>query len=100
MPRLQSVCLGLMLALVTTGLSFSQTVNATLLGNVTDSSGAVVPDAKVTITEVNTGVIRTGQTNESGNYSFTNLAPGIYTVVVEAEGFKKETQRNVSVLVD
>ncbi|HKE20812.1 MAG TPA: TonB-dependent receptor [Bryobacteraceae bacterium] len=100
MPRLQSVCLGLMLALVTTGLSFSQTVNATLLGNVTDSSGAVVPDAKVTITEVNTGVIRTGQTNESGNYSFTNLAPGIYTVVVEAAGFKKETQRNVSVLVD
>jgi hypothetical protein len=53
-----------------------QTVNATLLGSVTDASGGTVANAKVTITEVNTGVGRSGQTNESGNYTFPNLPPG------------------------
>jgi hypothetical protein len=56
--------------------SFGQTVNATLLGSVTDASGGTVANAKVTITEVNTGVGRSGQTNESGNYTFPNLPPG------------------------
>src|SRR5690348_6383538 len=100
MPRVHVLCLALILSLCLAGLCLSQTVSATLLGNVTDVSGAVVPNAKVTITETNTGVSRTGQTNESGNYSFTNLPPGMYSVSVEATGFKKETQRNVNVQVD
>jgi hypothetical protein len=82
------------------GIAYSQAVNATLLGTVTDASGAVVANAKVTITEANTGVSHSGQTNSSGNYTFPDLPPGTYSVVVEAAGFKKETQRNVAVQVD
>jgi len=59
----------------------SQAVNATLLGTVTDVSAAVVGNAKVTITEINTGVSRTGETNSSGNYSFPTCHPASTTVV-------------------
>jgi hypothetical protein len=80
--------------------SFGQAVNATLLGAVTDASGAVVPNAKVTITEVNTGISRSGQTNESGNYTFPDLPPGQYSVTVETAGFKKETRRDIALQVN
>jgi outer membrane receptor protein involved in Fe transport len=85
---------------VCAGLAFSQAINATLLGTVTDASGAVVVNAKVTITETNTGVSRTANSNESGNYSFPNLPPGTYSVTVELQGFKKVTRNAVDVLVD
>ena len=100
MPRLQSLCAVFLLACVSAGASFSQTLNATLLGTVTDVSGAVVPNAKVTITEVDTALTQTGQTNDSGNYLFSNLPPGRYSVVVEASGFKKEMRRDIALLVD
>lgn len=80
--------------------AFPQTVTATLLGTITDASGAVVPGAKVTSTELNTGVSRAVATNGSGNYLFPNLPPGNYSVTVEAPGFKKETRRDIIVLVD
>jgi hypothetical protein len=80
--------------------AFSQAVNGTLLGTVTDSSGAVVPNSKVTITETNTGISHSATTNESGNYTFGNLPPGTYAVTVEQTGFKKESRRDIDVLVD
>ena len=89
------------LALIASGLSvYSQAVNATLLGTVTDSSGAVVPNAKVTATEVRTGISRPAQTNPSGNYSFPDLPPGQYSVTVEREGFKKENRQNIALDVN
>src|SRR5215831_6707443 len=62
---------------------YTQAVNATLVGTVTDASGGVVANAKVTATETNTGVSRLGNTNESGNYTFPNLPPGTYSVTAE-----------------
>ena len=59
-----------------------------ITGVVTDPSGAVVPGARVTATEKNTGSVRTITTNPSGYYSLTNLAPGIYKLAVAKEGFK------------
>lgn len=99
MLRLHYVCALLALALGAGNL-FAQAVNATLLGSVTDPSGAVVVNAKVTVTEVNTGVGHTGQTNESGNFTFPDLPPGQYEVTVEATGFKKEIRRDITVLVN
>src|SRR5207248_689326 len=61
------------LLLILSVYSFSQAVNATLLGTVTDATGAVIASAKVVVTEVNTGVSHTGQTNESGNFTFPDL---------------------------
>jgi len=100
MVRFGTLCVPSLLAVQSAGLAYSQTPNATLLGTVTDISGAVVPSAKVTITEVNTNVSRTRQTNDRGNYSFPDLSPGNYSVTVEAAGFKKETRTDLTVLVD
>ena len=79
---------------------YSQAVNATLLGTITDSSGGVVQNVKVTITEINTGVSRSGQTNESGNYTFPDLAPGQYAVAAELQGFKKENRKDITLTIN
>jgi hypothetical protein len=77
-----------------------QAVNATLVGTVTDSSGAAVSNVKVTITETNTGISRASQTNESGNYIFPDLPPGTYTVTAEQSGFKRASRAGVDVIVN
>src|SRR5260370_29504776 len=77
-----------------------QAVNATLLGTVTDTTGAVVAVAKVKITETLTGASRTSVTNESGNYEFPSIPPGLYEVLVENPGFKKQARRDVEVTVN
>ncbi len=100
MKGLRSICVLCALLLLTAGFGFSQAVNGTLLGTVTDSSGAIIPNAKVTVTEVNTGVNRSGQTNESGNYTFPDMAPGQYAVTVEVSGFKKETRKDIALTVN
>jgi len=77
-----------------------QAVNATLVGTITDQSRAVVAGAKVTIKEMKTGVSRMSVTNDSGNYEFPDIPPGVYQVVVEQPGFKKETRPDVEVTVN
>jgi len=104
MLRLHYLCallaLGVLSLLIAATAGWSQTVNGTLVGTVTDPTGAVVPNAKVTITETNTNTIHSGQTNESGNFIFPNLAPGIYSVAIEATGFKRETRQAIELRVD
>ncbi len=89
-----------LLSLLFSASVFGQAVNATLLGSVSDVSGASVANAKVTLTESNTDVSRTAQTNESGNFVFPDLPPGNYSVTVEMTGFKKEERRDVALLVN
>ena len=79
---------------------FAQAVTATILGTVTDSSGAVVPDAKVTATEKTTNVDTVRQTNSSGNFEFPNLAPGTYVVTVQRAGFAKAVTTTLDVAVN
>ncbi len=79
---------------------YAQAVNGTLLGTITDATAASVPNAKVTITEVNKGFTRSTQTNESGNYSFPDLPPGEYTVSVELTGFKRSSRPGVELLAN
>ncbi len=92
--------LALGILLVTARPAMGQAVNATLLGTVTDSSGAAVANAKVTITETNTGISRTSRTNDSGNYVFPDLAPGTYTVTAEQPGFKRASRASIDVIVN
>ncbi|HZU32482.1 MAG TPA: TonB-dependent receptor [Candidatus Angelobacter sp.] len=68
--------------------AFAQVTTADVLGTVTDNSGAVVQNGKVTITNTATNVSRSAQTNAEGEYVFTFLLPGRYSVRVEATGFK------------
>ena len=88
------------LAVLSVFTAYSQAVNGTLLGTVTDSSGAVIPNAKVLINETNTNVSRSGNTNESGNYVFPDVPPGTYSVTIEQTGFKKERRSNIVVEVN
>jgi hypothetical protein len=78
----------------------AQVAVGTLLGNVTDESGGAVPGATITATETRTNIARTAISNESGRYSFNNLAPGVYRVEGELVGFKKFTRDNVEVQVN
>ena len=93
------VALLVIVALIS-GPARGQAVNATLLGSVTDASGAAVGGAKITITEVKTGIVHSATTNESGNYEVPDLAPGLYEVTAEKQGFKKEARKGVEVLVN
>jgi len=77
-----------------------QAVNATLLGTVTDSSGAPVGGVRLTITEMNTGISRNSQTNDSGNYVVPDLPPGTYTVIAELSGFKRASRAGIDVIVN
>src|SRR6201987_656618 len=73
-------------------------VSGDVTGTVTDPSGAVVPDASVTLNNDATGAARTTITNSNGAYRFSLLPPGNYTVNVTAEGFNKaDTKVDVSV---
>ena len=69
-----------------------QTVFGRISGTVNDSTGAVVPEASVTVTNSSTNATRTVVTDESGFYTVTNLPVGTYTVTVERNGFKKANQ--------
>src|SRR5438876_23023 len=101
--RLWQLSLAVLLATIFLGFSQpvrGQAVNATLLGTVTDSSGAPVGNAKITITETNTGISRTSQTNESGNYVLPELPPGTYTVTAELSVFKRASRPAIDVVVN
>ena len=65
----------------------SQTSYGSINGTVRDASAAVIPSAQVTLTNVGTGVKATRETNASGVYVFVNVAPGNYTLNVQAKGF-------------
>jgi hypothetical protein len=68
-----------------------------LIGNVTDRSDAAIPAARVTITHEETSASRSGTTNEAGVYQFPTLAPGVYTVAIQAPGFRAHRQTGIVV---
>ncbi len=79
------------------GMAFAQRDLGTVSGTVTDSQGAVIPNAKVTLTNDATGVVTNVTTNEAGAYNVPALTPGTYTMDVEAGGFQKAQQKGVLV---
>ena len=74
--------------LLTGGSAFAQTFRGTILGTVSDSSGAAVPGATVTIKNLDTGLTRTVASQDDGSYSAPELPIGNYSVTVEKAGFK------------
>src|SRR5215204_6587554 len=80
--------------------AYSQAVYGSIVGTVTDSTGAAVPNAKVTITDTGRDVTASTITNESGNFVQRYLIVGRYRVRIEAPGFKAHLQENANVSVD
>src|SRR6267143_6832935 len=77
--------------------SRAQSTYGTVNGSVTDSSGAAIADAQVTLTNLGTSEKRTQSTGSDGFYSFVNLNPGRYKIDVEKPGFKHTTRSEVIV---
>src|SRR5690606_8859235 len=73
----------------------SAQVNATVSGTVSDATGALIPGVEVTTRNTNTGIVTTAITNETGNYNFSSLQPGPYTVSAALPGFQTATYNNV-----
>ena len=87
----------LVAALVFSGVGFptlNGQVTQTIQGLVTDATGAVIPGATVTLTNRDTGVQNTVQTNETGNFTFPQVLVGNYDASCRLEGFKTETVTN------
>ena len=74
-------------------LVYAQVTTADIVGRVTDSTGAVLPGATVTITNEGTRDVRTAPTTESGDYVFNLLPIGTYTIKVELQGFSSQNTR-------
>ena len=80
--------------------ALAQAVYGSILGTVTDPSGAAVNGAKVTAVSQTKNVSTEATTNESGNYAITHLIPDVYTVRIEGQGFKTLQNRDVQVSAD
>jgi len=80
--------------------SFAQSLFGTILGTVTDRSGAVVPNAQVRIRNTATNTVRSIVTSTTGDYQAPALPVGLYEVAVEAQGFKRSVAQSVSLAVD
>src|SRR5213078_1991278 len=62
--------------------------NASVTGTVADSAGALIPGVEVTATNINTGIVATSISNETGAYNFASLQPGIYKLSASLPGFQ------------
>src|SRR5688572_33021727 len=78
----------------------AQAVSGTILGEVADTTGAVIPGATVTLTNTGTGFTRSVVSDIKGEYTAPSIPTGTYTVTCEMQGFKKSTVANVVLGVD
>jgi hypothetical protein len=78
-----------------TASAFAQVVNGTISGTVTDSTGAVIPNAPVTLTNQGSGSKYTGKSNGSGVFSFTGLPSGDFTISITAPGFQALSEKGI-----
>jgi hypothetical protein len=90
----------LFLQLVGASAANAQAVYGSIFGTVTDNSGAVIPNAAITVTNISKNTSVTATTNGSGNYTVQHLIPDTYRVDAEAPGFSKDSAPSVIVYAD
>jgi Carboxypeptidase regulatory-like domain len=89
----------LILSGLTLGYAAAQVATGDITGRVVDPGGSVIPGATVTARNTGTGLTRAVTTSSDGDYTITQLPPGIYEITVEARGFSKALLKDVQVLV-
>jgi Carboxypeptidase regulatory-like domain len=95
--RFLSLLLFAMLLIALVPAAYGQIFTSSIVGTATDTSGAVIPGANVTLLNVNTGVKNQTKTNSVGDYIFQYLHPGTYTLTADAAGFKKFIRENITI---
>lgn len=100
MKRFRLFLLPLSVCLIGLSGVLAQTALTSLHGTVTDQTGAIISGATVTITEPDTGAKAVATTDERGNYTFAQITPGKYTILVEANGFTSQKQVGLELLVN
>jgi hypothetical protein len=85
------IAAAMLVFLALTPLVYGQSSNATISGNVTDTSGGVLPGATITATNTATGIVTSAKSNSAGVYSFLSLQPGVYKISTELKGFQTQT---------
>lgn len=98
--KLLSVIFLVIFLAFTTSTVRAQAVYGTIYGTVTDSTGAVVPNATITVTDVAKGTTNTATSNASGEFTVDHLIPDVYNVRVTAQGFQNFQQTGVQVFAD
>src|SRR6266540_4062224 len=78
----------------------AQSGTATLFGTIADQQGAGVPGATITLTQTATSAVRTLVTDESGDYRFVALRPGLYVLKIELSGFRTAVRDKIDLSVD
>jgi hypothetical protein len=96
MSRSRILCIMFSLSLIFTARLSAQAVNATMSGTIHDKTGAVIPSARVTLTNVDTNISQTVTASASGEYNVLNLAPAHYRLDVEAPGFAHYVQTGIT----
>ena len=89
-----------LLALSLVAPATAQTITGRIDGRVTDSSGAVLPGATITIVNTGTGLTTTQVTDDNGTFTATNLPVGSYTVSAELEGFRRAQRTGLQLSAD
>src|SRR5262245_48850203 len=84
------------LLMLAVSICLGQTISGTIIGSVADPSGLAVAGANVTLTHTATGVSRKVQSSSSGDFVFNSVVPGVYSLTVEAPGFKKVERTSVN----
>jgi len=98
--RLAATLLGIALLGVPLAATRAQTTQGEIVGTVRDPQGAAVPGVTVTVTNVGTGLTRTGTTADTGSFRFPALPTGIYDLTAEKQGFSKLVLKGIKVSVD
>ena len=94
------LAIGMFLTVYPARPASGQVLYGSMVGTVTDQSGAMVPTAAVTVSNTSTGLSRQTTTNEVGYYSIPNLPEGGYDLSVSISGFKPYVQKGISVSIN
>jgi hypothetical protein len=97
--RIERLTFLLAIVLMVSALAFGQSNTGTITGQVSDTNGAVVPNATVTVTNLGTNESRTVQTNDQGFYEAASLPTGLYKVSATATGFQESSVTDIRLAV-
>ncbi|HYO80186.1 MAG TPA: TonB-dependent receptor, partial [Bryobacteraceae bacterium] len=94
-----ALCWGVLLTMMPQTAS-SQVLYGSIVGSVADPAGALVPQARIVLTNTQTGQTRTTTTSEGGTYTLASLIPGTYALELQASGFRPERRTNIEVTIN